>query len=61
MASPATKGAATISSATSTWKTTAYGFHTTDGVWFQPCHFNVTSGGFSVVLKGIPGSKIGTH
>jgi len=32
-----------------------------DGVWFQPCHFNVTSGGFSVVLKGLPGSKIGTH
>jgi hypothetical protein len=26
-----------------------------DGVWFQPCHFNVTSGGFSVVLKGLPG------
>ena len=25
-----------------------------DGVWFQPCHFNVTSGGFSVVLKGLP-------
>ena len=22
-----------------------------DGVSFQPCHFNVTSGGFSVVLK----------
>jgi hypothetical protein len=20
-----------------------------DGVWFQPCHFNCTSGGFSVV------------
>ena len=32
-----------------------------DGVWFQPCHFNVTSGGFSVVLKGLPGSRIGTH
>jgi len=25
-----------------------------DGVWFQPCCFNVTSGGFSVVLKGLP-------
>jgi len=24
-----------------------------DGVWFQPCCFNVTSGGFSVVLKGL--------
>ena len=23
-----------------------------DGVWWQPCCFNVTSGGFSVVLKG---------
>jgi 2,4'-dihydroxyacetophenone dioxygenase len=32
-----------------------------DGVWFQPCHFNVTSGGFSVVLKGLPGSVLGTH
>jgi 2,4'-dihydroxyacetophenone dioxygenase len=32
-----------------------------EGVWFQPCHFNVTTGGFSVVLKGLPGSMIGTH
>jgi len=32
-----------------------------DGVWFQPCGFNVTSGGFSVVLKGLPGSMVGTH
>src|SRR5437660_3079451 len=32
-----------------------------DGVWFQPCSFNVTSGGFSVVLKGLPGSMVGTH
>ena len=32
-----------------------------DGVSFQPCHFNVTTGGFSVVLKGLPGSKVGTH
>ena len=31
------------------------------GVWFQPCHFNVTTGGFTVVLKGLPGSMIGTH
>jgi hypothetical protein len=31
-----------------------------EGVWFQPCHFNVTTGGFSVVLKGLPGSMIGT-
>jgi len=32
-----------------------------DGVWVQPCHFNVTSGGFSVVLKGLPGAALGTH
>ena len=32
-----------------------------EGVWFQPCCFNVTSGGFSVVLKGLPGAKLGTH
>jgi 2,4'-dihydroxyacetophenone dioxygenase len=32
-----------------------------EGVWFQPCHFNVTSGGFSVVAKALPGSVIGTH
>jgi len=30
-----------------------------DGVWFQPCCFNVTSGGFSLVLKGLPGSMVG--
>jgi 2,4'-dihydroxyacetophenone dioxygenase len=32
-----------------------------EGVWFQPCCFNVTSGGFSVVLKGLAGAKLGTH
>ena len=32
-----------------------------DGVWIQPCHFNVTSGGFSVILKGNPGAALGTH
>jgi hypothetical protein len=32
-----------------------------DGVWFQPCCFNVTSGGFSVVLKGLPGAQLGVH
>jgi hypothetical protein len=32
-----------------------------NGVWFQPCYFNVTSGGFSLVLKGLPGSMVGTH
>jgi 2,4'-dihydroxyacetophenone dioxygenase len=32
-----------------------------DGVWFQPCCFNVTSGGFTAVLKGLPGAILGTH
>ena len=32
-----------------------------NGVWFQPCSFNVTSGGFSVVLKGLPGAVVGTR
>jgi 2,4'-dihydroxyacetophenone dioxygenase len=32
-----------------------------DGVWIQPCHFNLTSGGFSVVLKALPGASLGTH
>lgn len=32
-----------------------------EGVWYQPCQFNVTTGGFSVVLKGLPGAQIGVH
>ena len=32
-----------------------------EGVWFQPCCFNVTSGGFTVILKGLPGAMLGTH
>ena len=32
-----------------------------DGIWFQPCCFNVTAGGFSLILKGLPGSMVGTH
>jgi len=32
-----------------------------DGVWFQPCCFDVTSGGFSVVLKALPGAQLGVH
>jgi 2,4'-dihydroxyacetophenone dioxygenase len=32
-----------------------------DGVWVQPCSFNVTTGGFTVVLKGLPGAKLGVH
>lgn len=32
-----------------------------EGVWFQPCCFDVTSGGFSALLKGLPGAKLGVH
>ena len=32
-----------------------------EGVWIQPCHFNVTSGGVSVVLKGLPAARLGVH
>ena len=32
-----------------------------EGVWFQPCCFNLTSGGFSVLLKALPGAKLGVH
>jgi 2,4'-dihydroxyacetophenone dioxygenase len=32
-----------------------------EGVWVQPCRFNVTTGGFTVVLKGLPGAKLGVH
>jgi len=32
-----------------------------EGVWIQPCCFNVTTGGFSVILKGLPGAKLGVH
>ena len=32
-----------------------------EGVWIQPCQFNLTSGGMSVVLKGLPGAALGTH
>lgn len=31
------------------------------GVWLQPCHFNLTSGGMSVLLKGLPGAMLGVH
>ena len=31
------------------------------GVWLQPCCFNVTTGGFSVLLKALPGAKLGIH
>ena len=32
-----------------------------EGVWLQPCCFNVTTGGFSVMLKALPGAKLGIH
>ena len=32
-----------------------------EGAWIQPCCFDVTSGGFSVVLKGLPGAQLGVH
>jgi quercetin dioxygenase-like cupin family protein len=32
-----------------------------EGVWIQPCCFDVTSGGFSVLLKGLPGAQLGVH
>jgi quercetin dioxygenase-like cupin family protein len=32
-----------------------------DGVWIQPCCFDVTAGGFSVLLRGLPGAKLGVH
>jgi quercetin dioxygenase-like cupin family protein len=32
-----------------------------DGVWIQPCSFNVTTGGFTVLVKGLPGAKLGVH
>jgi len=32
-----------------------------EGVWIQPCCFNATNGGYSLVLKGLPGAKLGTH
>lgn len=32
-----------------------------DGIWIQPCHFNVTSGGFSIWLRGLPGGVLGKH
>ena len=32
-----------------------------EGVWIQPCHFNVTTGGMTVLLKGLPGAQLGVH
>lgn len=33
----------------------------TEGMWIQPCAFDVTKGGFSLVLKGLPGAQLGVH
>lgn len=32
-----------------------------EGVWVQLCRFNLTTGGFIVVLKILPGAKLGVH
>ena len=32
-----------------------------DGAWFQACQFNVTSGGFSNILRINPGAKLPPH
>jgi hypothetical protein len=32
-----------------------------DGVWFQPCLFKVSNGGFSNVLKVLPGKRLNPH
>lgn len=32
-----------------------------EGTWFQACQFNVTSGGYSLVLKVLPGKGLNPH
>jgi 2,4'-dihydroxyacetophenone dioxygenase len=32
-----------------------------DNVWFQACNFNVTTGGFTNILKVMPGAKLPVH
>ncbi len=32
-----------------------------EGVWFQPCSFNLSSGSWSLVLKALPGASLGIH
>jgi hypothetical protein len=32
-----------------------------EGIWIQPLGFNVTSGGFTTLLKGLPGAMLGIH
>lgn len=32
-----------------------------NGVWFQPCSINLSSGSFSLILKALPGASLGVH
>ncbi|UCG75365.1 MAG: 2,4'-dihydroxyacetophenone dioxygenase family protein [Gemmatimonadota bacterium] len=32
-----------------------------DTAWFQPCRFDVTTGGFTAVLKALPGTVVPKH
>lgn len=32
-----------------------------DGIWFQPCSYDLSAGAFSLVLKAVPGASLGTH
>lgn len=32
-----------------------------EGTWFQPCRFDVSNGGFSNILKVVPGAQLSTH
>ena len=32
-----------------------------EGIWIQPLGLNVTSGGFTTLLKGLPGAMLGVH
>lgn len=32
-----------------------------EGTWFQPCYFNVSSGGFANILRILPGQQLNTH
>jgi 2,4'-dihydroxyacetophenone dioxygenase len=32
-----------------------------EGVWLQPCSFDLSAGALSLVLKGLPGASLGVH
>lgn len=32
-----------------------------DGIWLQPCSFDLSAGAFSLVLKAVPGASLGVH